>query len=126
MHISVIYDFSGENNQLIPVWMMLDFHKADWTRTLYINIEAPFERLTFDEVDQDVLTLSVPDNVYVRPSSDFSRFGINLPALTSYISKSMADMPEQIDTKDIHRLMLRICDIEEIMHCEVRSVLRWY
>lgn len=126
MMVSVVYDYTGENNFLSPTWMMLDGFNTDWSKTIYINVEAPFERFTFDEINTDTMALSVPDLAYVRHHEDQNRFGIYLPSLKKYIKKTLKDLPQKIEFNEINRLMLRINDIEDAMQCEIKSKLRWY
>lgn len=125
MKISVLYDLDIDNARLYPLWMMINYFSFDWTKTIYISIETPFERFTFDEIDSDVLALSVPDNVYIRHPLDPSLFGLHLPSLKKYINKTLVGSGPPIDVNDIQRLMLRISDIEDIMETEIRSFVQW-
>lgn len=124
MKISVVYDLDIDSARLFPEWMMINYFTFDWANTIYISIETPFERFTFDEIESDVLALSVPDHVYVRHPNDPTIFGLHLPSLKSYINKTM-DGFSQINVKEIQRLMLRFSDIEDILEVEIRSIVQW-
>jgi hypothetical protein len=125
MKISVLYDLDIDNARLFPLWMMINYFTFDWTKTIYINIETPFERFTFDEIESDVLALSVPDHVYVRHPHDPTLFGIHLPSLRNFIIKTLDGSGRQVDLNDIQRLMLRVTDIEDVLEAEIRSKVQW-
>lgn len=125
MKISVLYDLDIDNARLFPLWMMINCFTFDWTNTIYISIETPFERFTFDEIESDVLSLSVPDHVYVRHPDDSTLFGIHLPSLRNYIIKTLDGSDQQVEVNDIQRLMLRVNDIEDVLEAEIRSKVQW-
>lgn len=125
MNMSVLYEPDGEYGRLLPVWVMLDNISLDWNGALYIQLEAPFERYTFDDLDTEVMALAVPDHAYIRHREDPFQVGVHLPTLQSFITKSTLGTGQSIECSDIERLMLRISDIEDTLQCEVRSCLQW-
>lgn len=122
MQIKVIYDISSEDGSLFPYWMMIDQISLEWSKTLHVNIDSPFQRYTFDEVDSTVMAISIPDHVYVRQANNSLSFGLHLPSLKSHISKSLTNFDDYLN---VCRLLLRIHDIEEIMQFDVRSFYQW-
>ncbi|MGI2294123.1 hypothetical protein [Paenibacillus sp. GXUN7292] len=117
MDTKVIYEESGENNRLTPILMVLDKLFWDWHHTLYIKIDAPFEVLTFEELDYDVLSVMVPDNVYVNHSIESNNIGLHLPSLYNYIKK------HGWNVLDVRRLILRISDIEDTLQYDIKNNL---
>lgn len=115
MIMSVVYDHEDITGLLSPVWVVLE-SSFDWSKTLYFELESPFERLTFDEIDNEVLAFSVPDLVYIRHPGYPYKVGLHLPSLQAYINK----LEQGIDFSDIHRLMLRISDIENILQVNIQ------
>lgn len=123
--MNVYYEEDGESGQWIPVWILLHDAKAfDWSKTLYIRLDGPFEAYGLDEWDEDLLALSVPDHVYVRHPRDPALVGIHLPTLRTYVYRqtAMADVP--VSYLDMDRLLLRISDVEDVLQYNVRSLLR--
>ncbi|MGO4110935.1 hypothetical protein [Paenibacillus sp. YAF4_2] len=119
MKISVLYDLDTENNLLFPLWMMINHFSFDWSKTIYIDLETPFERFTFEEIESEVLALTVPDNVYVRHPDKKNQFGIYLPSLEKYITKTMKGSSHHLELCNIQRLMLSISDIETTLETEI-------
>ncbi|MGO4540341.1 hypothetical protein [Paenibacillus sp. 2TAB19] len=110
LKVKVVYEESGEDDYLMPVWMIIDCHSFDWNKTLYINIRAPFERTMIDDLDDRIAAI-VPDSSYIR---HHDTLGISLPHV------SQAD-PALFNFSEIHRLMLRISDIEDVMQYDLRK-----
>lgn len=125
MKISILYDLDIENARLFPLWMMINYFTFDWSKTLYIDIETPFERFAFDEIESDLLSLSIPDHVYVRHPDERNQFGLHLPSLKDYIINTLKDSGQQLEVNVIQRLMLRISDIEDTLEAEIRSFVQW-
>ncbi|REK74379.1 hypothetical protein [Paenibacillus paeoniae] len=126
MRQAVFYEQDGDTGQLVPVWFMLDGTESlDWSHTLYLSLDAPFEQYLFDECDMDSMALSVPDHVYVRKVDDSTTFGIHLPRLQAYVEQIAAVAEQPFSLHDLSRLMLRISDIEDTLQFEIRQQLQW-
>ena len=81
MVVKVFYEESGVNSELSPVWMVVEHYSFDWDRTLFVDIEAPFERLTLAEIDNDMRGVSVPAAAYTRHTDRDQLVGISLPQI---------------------------------------------
>lgn len=122
--ISVVYEEDGIEGRLFPVSMIYECLDLDWTKTLLINIESPFERMTAIELDSDIVALAVPAHAYVLRSDLPMLFGIHLPTLEGYFRSIFPD-EELFNKNQIERLIFRITDIEDTLQCEVRSIMQW-
>lgn len=126
MRQAVFYERDSETGMPVPIWMMLEGTDAlDWSKTLYLRLDAPFEQYLFEEFDMDSMALSVPDHVYVRRIDNPSTFGIHLPALQIYVEQIAAVSEHPFTLQDLSRLMLRITDIEDTLQSEVRKLVQW-
>lgn len=115
LSIKVIYEESGVDYLLLPVWMIIDHSIFDWDKTFYIDITTPFERLTFD----DRPALTVPDFTYVR-NEVVNHFGINLSSVKASAIRSTDS--KYIDFSCVERLVLRISDIEDVLQYNVKII----
>ncbi|WP_054023671.1 hypothetical protein [Bacillus sp. FJAT-28004] len=79
LNVKVIYEDSGEDNLLIPIWMIIDSPYFDWGMTLFINIKVPFERTTFEDIDPECAAVTVPSTAYTRHIDNDQLIGISLP-----------------------------------------------
>ncbi|MHA6481097.1 hypothetical protein ACX1C1_04135 [Paenibacillus sp. strain BS8-2] len=116
------FEPDGETGKMHPAWLVLDRMNFDWTKTLYVNLETPFELLTLEEFDSDVASLSVPDFVFVRNPYDPKEFGINFLLLAEFVRQQAHADPEDLE---IDRLVLRISDIEDSLQYSVRDYIQW-
>ncbi|MDF2835861.1 MAG: hypothetical protein K0Q63_1501 [Paenibacillus sp.] len=122
--MNVYYEEDGETGQQIPVWILLhDAKGADWSKTLYVRLNGPFEAHGLDEWDEDLLALSVPDHVYVRHPKNQALVGLHLPTLRAYVERQTSIATEPIGILDIDRLLLRISDVEDVLQYNVRTLL---
>lgn len=109
----------------VPLWMIIEeFEAGDWNSTYKVRLDAPFEAYEMDEMDPDVMAVSVPDHVYVRDVNDPLAFGIHLPSLRSYIGRFTIVSDYRFSRSDIRRLMLRIADLEDVLQYELRTRLQ--
>lgn len=118
MRISVVHNWDGDSGVMRPVSLLLDSQLFDWTRSLFIRLEAPFEHHDFDESDTDALSLTVPDHVYVRHPDFPSEIGIHMPALRQHAERHLALFDWPVSTLDIRRLLLRLSDVEDVLRIE--------
>lgn len=122
--MNVYYEEDGETGQQIPVWILLhDASAFDWSKTLYIRLDGPFEAHGIHDWEEELLALSVPDHVYVRHPRNPALVGLHLPTLRAYVDRqtAMADFP--VSYLDIDRLLLRISDVEDVLQYSVRALL---
>lgn len=126
MNTSVYYARNDESGALYPDWLLLTgIEGADWSRTLFIRLDAPFERYLTDELDEDAMTLSAPDFVYVRHQTDQSLLGLHLPSLKAYVDRIASVSGTPFSHLDLTHLLLRFTDIEDALQAEIRSRFVW-
>jgi len=123
MNVKVVYEETGEERQLAPVWMIIDSPYFEWEKTLFIDIQIPFERLTFDDIESDLAAVSVPEAAYTRHIESDHLFGINLPIVWQSAFDALERKPKVFDLRDIRRIVLRICDIEDTMRYDISKQL---
>lgn len=116
------FEPDGETGKMLPVWLVLDRMNFNWSKTLYVNLESPFEMLTLEHFDTDVAALSVPDHAFVRNPYDSSAVGIHFPVLAEFVRQQAHADPEELE---IDRLVLRISDIEDTLQYSVREYIQW-
>jgi hypothetical protein len=121
MNMSVYYDHDPETGLLVPVWILLEHYGFDWSRPLFLPIQAPFERFMADQFDPDMLVLSVPDHVYLRTRNTANDIGINLPTLRVHAEMFMES---HYNISEIRRLMLRVSDIEDVLQYDITNLLK--
>ena len=125
MRTSVYYAVHDESGALYPEWLLLTgIENVDWGRTLFLRLDAPFERYGIDELEEEAMSLSVPDFVYVRHPSEQTLLGIHLPSLEEYVDRLSSVSGTPFSHMDLTRLLLRFADIEETLQTEVRSRFR--
>ncbi|MHA6482026.1 hypothetical protein ACX1C1_08985 [Paenibacillus sp. strain BS8-2] len=122
--MNVYYEEDGDSGLHIPIWILL--HPAaglDWSTTLYIRLDGPFQAQGLDEWDAELLAISVPSHVYVRHPQNPALLGIHLPSLRIYIDRQTSIAFDPVSHLDIDRLLLRISDVEDVLQYNVRAVL---
>ena len=118
---TVIYQPHEENGRLVPQWMLLQ-GEWDWTSSLVLRITAPYQCITMDEIDSDVMSYLVPDDAYILRQEEPLAFGVHLPRVALSINKRSEG---RVRPEEVKRLILRIDDIEATMQCCVRTSLQW-
>jgi hypothetical protein len=122
--MNVYYEEDGETGQHIPVWILLRKAQAfDWSKTLYIRLDGPFEAHGLEEWEEDLLALSVPDHAYVRHPRNPALLGLHLPTLRAYVERQPSLAADPVSVPDIDRLLLRISDAEDVLQYNVRALL---
>lgn len=119
MDIKVIYEESGENSYLIPVWMIIEHFILEWDKTFYIDMNLPFERLPYELIDIEKSALSVPNHAYVLHKTDPLKIGIHLPTLKDYLNS----MNLETALIDIEQLVIRINDVEEVLQYLIKMTV---
>lgn len=123
LKVKVIYEETGEDNFITPIWMIIDSLYYDWGMTLFVNIKAPFERITMDDIDPDCATLTIPSTAYSRHIDNDHLIGISLPIAWDSALKAFDKKPSFDDPSSIQRLLLRISDIEETLQYSLRKIM---
>ncbi|QHZ55774.1 hypothetical protein M655_009035 [Brevibacillus sp. NSP2.1] len=116
MKITVYYDFLEE--KLAPIWYVVGFRKGefDWSKnTLYIPIEAPFQRQGAEDFHSDRLGLSVALGDLTLNHEKPGKFGIHLPSLRQRAAAA------NVDHWEVEQLILQACNIEELLQMNVFS-----
>ncbi|MEK3883443.1 hypothetical protein [Paenibacillus sp. PL2-23] len=126
MKQTVYYTRDADTGALYPEWLLLtEMEGADWTRPLFIRLDAPFEAYESDEQHDHELTLSVPDFVYLRHLADPALLGLHLPSLRQYVDRIASTSGMPFSHLSLSKLLLRFSDIEEALQYEVRARYPW-
>lgn len=125
----MIYEESGEDSLMTPVWMVIDNCRFDWSELLHIDIQAPFERLTYDDIDSDHVAVTVPEAAYTRLPDQQHVVGIRLENVRKgafeLLKKYQVDHDyDGFDLSPINRLVLRINDIEDVLQYDVSKYFK--
>ncbi|MCR2804206.1 hypothetical protein [Paenibacillus soyae] len=124
--ISVYYSQNDETGELFPDWLLLTgIQGADWSKTLFLQLDAPFERYLADELEEDAMTLAVPDSVYVRDRTGKTLLGLHLPSLKTYVERIASVSGTPFSYLELTRLLLRFSDIEDTLQAAVRHRYPW-
>ncbi|NEW07116.1 hypothetical protein GK047_14000 [Paenibacillus sp. SYP-B3998] len=118
--LTILYDY--HDDQLQPFLMSILFlpKELDWSKsTLYVPLQAPFQKLLAEEIDEEEAGISVLlDDLLINPRHP-RRFGISL----STIKLRHAALSCQI--QQINQLWMRMCDIEDVLQMDTRFMYRW-
>lgn len=125
LSVKVIYEESGEDRQMNPIWMIIDSHQYDWQKILFIDIHAPFERLTFDEIVSERTAITVPDFAYTRNIDNDRLIGISLPIVRESALNAIYQKPTYLDLSNVQRIVMRICDIEDTLQYSLHKYLTY-
>ncbi|WP_054028607.1 hypothetical protein [Bacillus sp. FJAT-28004] len=125
LNVKVVYEESGEDRRMTPIWMIVDSSFYDWEKILFIDIQAPFERLTFDEMYSEREAVTVPDIAYTRHIDNEHLLGISLSIVREAVMNSIQPKPTSLDLSSIQRIVLRICDIEDTLQYSLRGFLTY-
>lgn len=116
MKITFYYDYLEE--KLAPIWYVVGFRKGefDWSKnTLYIPVDAPFQRQSADDFHFDTLGLSVTLGDLTLNHEKPGKFGIHLPSLRQRAAAA------NVNYWDVEQLIIQVCDIEELLQMNVFS-----
>lgn len=103
-----------ENEQQLPVWMVIENNNINWDNDiLLVPVPTqPFEMYSIDSFDYDSLNLSVLISE-LTVNKSINHFGISLNLL-KYRLNEHGGLPT-----DISNLMIRLCDLEELLHMTI-------
>lgn len=118
MSVSVYYDYF--EGQLLPVWMIVRPISDEWdANRILIHIDAPFERKLGEELSNDLLSVSVELDDLILLEDQTRTLCITLDRLISKIQAA------GYHYSDIDQLLLQICDVEEVLHMDLRTNYEW-
>jgi hypothetical protein len=118
MKLTCYCEWDGYEGIQRPVLLLLYSTGFDWTKTLKVELEAPFESCDEDSYNE-AMSLTVPDHVYVRQANgQRGEIGISMPLLAQYAQRVLAQSANPPGLSDITRLVLRISDIEDMLVLE--------
>ncbi|WP_425326026.1 hypothetical protein [Paenibacillus alvei] len=101
LRISAYYDFYTDRLRPLQLIFRSDPDELDWTKTLYITVDGPFERLEPEDFG-DMLCVSVLLSDLVLGACS-GQIGINLPAIA-----------ERYDTA-AELFIINLDDVEELL-----------
>lgn len=111
MKITVYYDYLED--KLAPIWYVVGFRKGafDWSKnTLYLPVEAPFQRQNTDDFNSHTLGLSVTLGDLTLNHEKPGKFGIYLPSLRQRAAEFY------INCWDVEQLIIQVSDIEVLIN----------
>lgn len=114
--IKVFYEYDHFQNGLAPIWYILQFGITgmDWSKTtVYIPIEAPFEKQEAEEFYDDIIGITIEIAELVRNEIRPNQFGILLPYVKARAEKLGYDL------SDIKQFIIQVADIEEVIQMEL-------
>ncbi|MDQ0890851.1 hypothetical protein QFZ81_005939 [Paenibacillus sp. V4I9] len=119
--LTVFYDFHEERIQ--PFLMSLHFrpHELDWNKTsMYVPLDAPFQKLKMEEIPDLEAGITVLLDDLVVNLGHPQCIGISI----SRIQQRHLALPTDI-LQSIQQLWIRMSDIEEVLHMNIRSLYPW-
>ncbi|MBB3132152.1 hypothetical protein FHS19_006879 [Paenibacillus rhizosphaerae] len=126
-NISVIYDY--ESQGMLPAWMLIKPNDGcfDWkSEAFYIPIEAPFQKISREELNDYSLGLSVTQADLVMSVKHPNYFGIFVPRLKQRINQMRGEKYTPFfHLADIEHLVVQMTDIEIVMEMNVLSKYAW-
>ncbi|MFW5436610.1 hypothetical protein [Paenibacillus apiarius] len=102
MRIKAFFDFYTDGERPLQLIVRPGPDEVDWTKTLYIPITGPFERMEAEDFG-DCLFVSVLLSDMIQQTSLATHIGINLPAIAARHGTC------------IEQLILQMDDVEEVL-----------
>lgn len=118
MNIRCQYEWDGHSGVMLPSMLLVDSPGFDWTTMLEISLEAPFESFDTDLYEEERLSLTVPDHVYVRSPNSSGTLRLSMPLLARFAERLFAESFDPPQLHEIGRLVLRLSDIEDMLFLE--------
>lgn len=126
-NLSVIYDYSYDG--MWPAWMLIkpENGRFDWSaNAFYIPIEAPFQRLSREEINDYALGLSVVQTDLVMSVGHPDHFGIYIPRLKQRINHLRGEKYTPFfKLADVEHLIVQMYDIEMVMQMNIITKFAW-
>ncbi|MCY7484280.1 hypothetical protein [Paenibacillus alvei] len=101
LRFSAYYDFYTDRIRPLQLIVRLDPDELDWTKTLYITVDGPFERLEPEDFGDMLCASVILSDLTLGISNGL--IGINLPAVAARHST------------DAELLILLMDDVEELL-----------
>ncbi|MEJ8547139.1 hypothetical protein [Brevibacillus borstelensis] len=114
MKIAVYYEYF--EGQLAPFKYVITFRQSeiDWDKnTIYVPINAPFQRLESEDFNPSSLGISVTLDDMTLHSDKAGKFGIRLAPL------KIRAIEGGVDYRDIEQLIIQVADLEELLQMNV-------
>lgn len=115
--LAVIYDFHEDGIKPFSMVVRFAAGELDWNRMVfYIPLEAPFERLMADELEDSGIpgiTVLLEDLV-VNPRHPRT-VGISISSIAVRHKDSLLSLADEV------QLVIRMCDIEEVLNMDIRE-----
>lgn len=125
--IKVVYQYYDD--LLSPQWMVIKFEKGyikDWSKTLYIPIDVPFERMFHEEFFEDQLGLAITQaDLVVNPNKQ-GYFGIHLPSVMKRINQMRGEpLTPFFSINDFEHFVIQMSDLEELLAMDRNQIYAW-
>jgi hypothetical protein len=106
---TVYYDYDYEGN-IVPIWFVLVFWRTelDWSKTLYIPINCPFETESFGNL-YSKYTCSIYLDELVKNPDKLHHFGVNLSRVKERLDR------EGYPFQAVQCFVFQVGDIEEVL-----------
>jgi hypothetical protein len=117
--IKVFYDFHDDDG-FKPQTMVIRFRRGEmqWDKPVYyVRLEAPFQQQRTEDYHPETFGLAVYlEDLMLSPHRP-NEFGVNVQRIRERYKLS-DDIPD-----DEVNMIIRMCDIEDVMHMDVRHTL---
>jgi len=123
--IKVLYEESGEDRIMNPIWMIYESTNFKWDEIIYIAIKAPFQCLSFHDFYSEVPAVSVPEAAYVRKADNEHMIGIHMPTVYKSAYQAVFFRPNinDFDLSSVSRLVLQVNDVENVLQYSIKENL---
>ncbi|GIP25037.1 hypothetical protein J23TS9_01670 [Paenibacillus sp. J23TS9] len=122
-NLSVIYDYNYDG--VYPTWMVIKPESGyiNWSaETLYVHIEAPFQRLSRDEINDYALGLSIVQTDLVMSVKHPDHFGIYMPRVKKRLNQIRGEQyTPSFRLADIEHFIVQMSDIEIVMNMSIST-----
>lgn len=118
MKISVYYEFHDED--IKPFMLLIKFKPGalQWDKSfLYVHLDTPFLRFMADEFADGILSATILlEDLTVSPLKP-GQFGIHLPPVRVRCAG--------YGLENIEQLLVRMCDIEDVLQMDSNNYYEW-
>ena len=117
--ITVYYDYH-EGLQL-PFWMFVSFSRGEipwYKKYLHIPVAAPFIRKDLNDIHETMVSVSVQLDDITIPIHRPGFFGIDIHRIKKRILQEGC-----INPTDIEQFVIQMCDLEEVLKLEAKSLI---
>lgn len=125
--LHIIHTYS--NGLKIPKWLIVKPVNGcfDWScETIYIALDQTFNIITQEEINDDVLGLSILSTELVTNSEFPNHIGVYIPWVKERIHKIRGEeFSPRFVLSDIEHLVIQMTDIEISTMMNFRSLIEW-